>query len=123
MAGAKPEDFDSKLAILKTAGLDIAQPQTNGNTIYHLAVAKNNLALLKRLKAFNADINAKNKDGITALQKAAMIAKDDVILKYLVEAGAKKDIKSDFEETAFDLASANETLGKDKISLEFLKPD
>ncbi len=115
-------DFQSKLDILKSAGLDISKTQANGNTIYHLAVAKNDIGLLKMLSGINGvDINAKNKEGFTALHKAAMISKDDTILKFLISAGAKKDIQTSFSETAFDLASENENFSSKKISTEFLK--
>ena len=67
------------------------------------------------------DINAKNKDGLTALHKAAMISKDDAILKYLVSIGAKKEITTDFDESAYALAKENESLTTNKIALEFLK--
>ena len=69
----------------------------------------------------NIDINAANKEGFTALHKAAMLGKDDVVLKYLISLGAKKDIKTSFSETAFDLASENENFSKQNISLAFLK--
>ncbi len=77
--------------------------------------------MLKKLAAVNIDINAKNKDGLTALHKAAMIAKNDNILNYLLSNGAKKDIKTDFDESAYDLAKENETLSKNNISIEILK--
>ncbi len=114
-------EFDNKLNILKKNGINIASPQGDGSTLYHIAVVKNDLALLKTLQPLGIDINAKNKEGITALHKAAMVSKDDVILKYLLEAGAKKDISTNFKETAFDLASENETLTKNKVSVNFLK--
>jgi len=121
MGGPKPEDFDTKLNILKEKGLDIAAPQKDGNTLYHLAVAKNDLSLVKRVQALGIDINAKNKEGITALHKAALIAKDDVMLKYLLSIDAKKDAVTGFKETAFDLAKENETLTKNKADITFLK--
>ncbi|MDR6562200.1 MULTISPECIES: ankyrin repeat domain-containing protein [unclassified Arcicella] len=119
--GPKPEDFETKLKLLQAKGLNVLAPQKNGNTLYHLAVAKSDLSLLKRLQPLGIDINAKNSEGITALHKAAMIAKDDNILKYLVSIGAAKDAQTNFKETAFDLASENETLSKAKISINFLK--
>jgi len=120
-AGPKPEDFDTKLNILKQAGLDITAAQKDGNTLYHLAVAKNDLSLVKRVQPLGIDINAKNKEGITALHKAALIAKDDVMLKYLLSIDAKKDAVTSFKETAFDLANENETLTKNKADITFLK--
>ncbi|RZA03758.1 MAG: ankyrin repeat domain-containing protein [Sphingobacteriaceae bacterium] len=115
------DDFDAKLAILTEKGLDFTAPQKDGNTFYHLAVAKNNLALVKRLQPLGIDINLKNKEGFTALHKAALIAKDDVMMQYLISAGAKKDITTNFNETAFDLATENEALTKNKVSVNFLK--
>ncbi|MBC7758214.1 MAG: ankyrin repeat domain-containing protein [Phormidesmis sp. FL-bin-119] len=113
--------FVSKLRMLQDKGLNPATPQKNGNTLYHLAVAKNDLSLLERVALLNIDINAKNKEGYTALHKAAMSAKDERIIKYLLEIGAKKDTKTEFDETAYDLAGENESLLKNKISIDFLK--
>ncbi|AUD07369.1 ankyrin repeat domain-containing protein [Spirosoma pollinicola] len=120
-SGPKTDDFTAKLALLQGKGIDMKAPQKNGNTLYHLAVAKNDLSLLKRLEPLQIDVNARNKDGITALHKAAMISKDDTLLKYLLSIGAKKDISTNFKETAFDLASENESLSKNNISVNFLK--
>ncbi len=114
-------DFEAKLAILTKAGLDMKQPQADGNTLYHLAVAKNDVALLQIVNTMNVDVNATNKEGFTALHKAAMLGKDDAVMKYLLSVGAKKDIKTSFSETAFDLASENENFSKQNISLGFLK--
>lgn len=120
-AAAQQDEFETKLGLLKTKGLDFTAPQKNGNTLYHLAVAKNDVSLLKRLQPLGIDINSKNTEGITALHKAAMIAKDDAILKYLISIGAKKDAITNFKETAFDLASENESLSKSNVSVNFLK--
>jgi len=125
--GPRPEsapitdDFAAKMKLLQDKGLDIKAPQKNGNTLYHLAVAKNDIGLLKRLEPLQLDVNARNKEGITALHKAAMVSKDDTLLKYLLSIGAKKDIPTNFKETAFDLASENESLTKNNVSVNFLK--
>ncbi|WP_456312419.1 ankyrin repeat domain-containing protein [Pseudomonas shirazensis] len=119
--GSKNDDFGDKLTVLKSKGIDFAVPQKDGNTILHTAIIKNNVNLLKKLEGLNVDINAKNKEGLTVLHKAAMVAKDDVVLKYLIELGAKKDIKTEFDETAYDLAKENEILKKNNTSVEFLK--
>ncbi|MBO0950136.1 ankyrin repeat domain-containing protein [Fibrella forsythiae] len=117
----RPDDFTAKLNLLQEKGLDVKAPQKNGNTLYHLAVAKNDLSLVKRLEPLQIDVNSKNNEGITALHKAAMISKDDTLMKYLLSIGAKKDIATNFKETAFDLASENESLSKNNVSVNFLK--
>lgn len=115
------DSFDAKVKLLQDKGLNLAAAQKDGSTLYHFAIAKNDLALLKKLAALNIDVNAKNKDGMTALHKAAMVAKDDTLLKYLVSIGAKKDINTEFDETAYALAKENESLTKNNVSVEFLK--
>ncbi|HPF97690.1 MAG TPA: ankyrin repeat domain-containing protein, partial [Mangrovimonas sp.] len=88
---------------------------------YHLAVEKNSMPLLEMASNLTVDVNTKNGEGNTALHLAAMKAKDETILKYLLKLGAKKEILTNFQETAFDLASENELLTKNNISIDFLK--
>lgn len=119
-AGAKTADFSLKMKALQDAGLRLTAPQKNGNTLYHLAVSKD-VSLVQVLFPLGIDVNLKNNEGTTALHKAAMIAKDDRLMKYLLSIGAKKDLTTSFGETAFDLATENESLSKNNISLNFLK--
>ena len=114
-------DFAEKLAIIKNAGVNFDASQHEGNSLYHLAVAKNDVNLLKQLESLNLNLNVENKEGMTALHKAALVAKDDTVLKYLIAKGAKKDILTEFDESAYDLAKENETLLENKVSLDFLK--
>ncbi len=119
---AKGQDpFEAKVKLLQDKGLNLAAAQKDGSTLYHLAVVKNDFTLVKKLAPLNIDVNAKNKDGLTALHKAAMISKDDSILKYLLSIGAKKDINTEFDESAYALAKENESLTKSNVSIEFLK--
>ncbi|PQJ72458.1 ankyrin repeat domain-containing protein [Polaribacter butkevichii] len=115
----KPEIFDAKLNVLEKNGLVINQLQNSGNTLLHIATQENNLPLLKRLAAFKIDVNTLNKESLSALQIAVMKAKNTEIIKYLLSIGADKNIKTDFDESIFDLASENELLKKQQIN--FLK--
>ncbi|WP_313377155.1 ankyrin repeat domain-containing protein [Chishuiella sp.] len=115
------KDFEQKLAIITKSGLNLSTPQTDGSTLYMTAVTKNDLDLLKLLATLKIDVNAQNADGMTALHRAAFVAQDDAVLKYLLSIGAKKDIKTEFDETAYDLASENEYLKENNISVDFLK--
>ncbi|WP_103071784.1 ankyrin repeat domain-containing protein [Aquimarina sediminis] len=119
----KVDLFKAKKEVLTQNGLDLSLSQKDGNTIYHLAVDKNDLDLLKTIHSYgyDIDINAKNLEGITALHKAAMTAKNDKILSYLLSIGADKTIKTNFEESVFDLASENEILKVNDVNIKFLK--
>lgn len=114
-------NFENKLQILQSKGVKLNSIQENGNTLYHFAANEDNLALMKRLSEFDIPVNAVNNQGMTALHLAAMKAKDVSMIKFLLEIGADKTVKTDFEETAFILASENEVLQKQNIELNFLK--
>jgi len=121
LSALKADAFNAKMQVLQDKGFNITTPQKDGSTLYHLAITKNDLGLLKRIEPLKVDVNVKNKEGLTPLLKAAMVAKDDIILKYLLSIGAKKEATTDFKETAYDLAKENEFLTKNKISIDFLK--
>lgn len=113
------KEFKNKLALLEAKGLHVSKPQKNGNTLIHLAVEKQNLSMLKFIKKYNIDIDAKNPQGLTALQKAVMTAKNDTIIKYLIANKADQTVETDFSETLYDLAKENEALKN--IDISFLK--
>lgn len=120
-SGEQKDDMAEKLKTLQSKGVDFSKAQSEGNTLYHTAIVKTDLNLLKKLESLNINIDALNEEGMTVLHKAALISKNDEILKYLLSLGAKKDIKTEFGETAYDLASENEYLTKNKINIDFLK--
>lgn len=115
-----PRDFDAKAKALSKAGLDLKATQSDKKTVWHLAMDKNDLALLKKVQAFGADINAKDEQGNTVLHYAAMKSRNTDILKYLVAHGADISSTTEFGETAYDLAQENELLAKNKVNLDFL---
>lgn len=114
------EEFLQKLAGLQKLGVDFKATQKDGSTLYHLAVAKNDLDLFKALESLEIDVNAQDQDGMTVLHRAAMMAKDDVVLKYLIQLGADKSTLTEFDESVYDLASENESLKENNINLDFL---
>lgn len=120
-AAPQQDDFAIKLDALQAKGLDFTKTFKDGETVFHVAADKGDVNILKKIAGVKADINAQDKDGNTALHKAALVAKNDESLKYLVSLGADKSIKTEFGETAYDLAKENEILAKDNVSIEFLK--
>ena len=117
----KIDEFKNKIKLVEDYGFNIKETQGNGDTLYHLAIDKNSIELLQWIQSLNININAKNKDGYTALHKAIMTASDDKIIKFLIKYGADKTIKTDFGESVYDLAKENELLQKNKINIKFLK--
>lgn len=119
--GKEKENFKEKAQILENHMVDFSVQQAGNNTLYHIAIEKQDLELLKFLEAYNIDINAKNNQGLSVLHLAAMKAKDATILQYLISKGADKKAITSFDETVYDLASENEQLKANQIDINFLK--
>lgn len=83
-----------------------------------IATSKENEYLINFLTEKGADINAKNKEGLTALQLAAMKGENTEFIKFLIAKGADKDVQTEFGETVYELAKNNELL---EGRLKFLK--
>lgn len=115
------DEFQQKANLLSAHGLSIVEYQQDGNSLYHLALETNDVKLLQWVQKQNVDINVKNQNGLTPLHQAVMTAKDDSILKYLLSIGADKTIKTNFEESVYDLALENELLTKNNVDIQFLK--
>ena len=99
----------------------MAAVQGDGSNAYHIAIAKNDTALLEKVSTFGADINQKNKEGYTPLHRAAMLSADDTLMKSLLTMGADKSVQTEFGETAYELAAENESFKKNNVNLNFLK--
>lgn len=119
--GNSIEDIKEKLKILESKGVSLSSSNQNGMTLYHIAVTKNDLPLLKLLENKGIDINKQDREGMTPLHRAASMSKNDTILKYLLSQGANKHLKTELDETAYDLAKENEYLKVNHIDIEFLK--
>lgn len=117
------DPFSEKMKLLQKHGLDVASPQRDGSTLYHVAVSKESIDLIEKLSNLNLniDINAISDEGLTPLHRAALIAHDDKILKLLLHLGADKYVLSDMDETAYDIAQENGYLKENKIDISFLK--
>ncbi|MFC5048618.1 ankyrin repeat domain-containing protein [Aquimarina hainanensis] len=117
----KENDFDKKVALLKKHGWNSQISEGNGSTLFHIAMEKHSIPLLKKIHAMGININTKDKNGNTALHLAAMKSKNPKILKYLMTIGADKKIVTEFNESVYDLATENELLKENNSSLNFLK--
>jgi len=113
------KQFNEKWNLLLQKGVNMLHVQNENNNLLHLAVTKNNTDLLDKIANLKIEINAKNNNGLTPLHIAAMTANNTEIIKHLIKLGAKINVLTDFEETAYDLALENEFLNKNDI--EFLK--
>jgi ankyrin repeat protein len=113
--------FEKKASLLISKGLSVTHPQSNGNSLYHLAVETNNTNLIKWVNSKKVEINKKNNDGMTPLHIAIRTAKNDTIIQLLLNLGADKTIKTVFGESTLELAMENEVLKENYTDLSFLK--
>ena len=114
-------EFENKLNILLEVGVETKDLNSKGETIFHLAIEKNNTSLLEKFINIGLDINKADKNGMTPLHCAAMKAKNLEIVEFLIQHGGDKKAKTNFGETAYDLALENEILNKTKANIKILK--
>lgn len=114
--------FAAKLALLSERGLPLALPLADGTTLYHRAVAHQSLRMLELVSKLGIDINAMSAEGMTALHHAALVSRDDKMLRALIELGADRTLRSEMmEETAYEMARDNEYLRRRGVDVSFLK--
>ncbi|NQY04661.1 MAG: ankyrin repeat domain-containing protein [Flavobacteriaceae bacterium] len=106
---------------LNTSGVKAANRYTNGNTLAHIAIEKESDFLLNKSLALGVDINLKNGLNLSPLHLAAMKSKDKNLLSILLKNGADKSSKTEYNESAYDLAQENEILATNNVRLGFLK--
>lgn len=94
-------DFDSIHTFIENAD----RRDLNGRTKLMDAAKKGNLKLVENLIYSNANLNAKDNDGWTALMFAARFCPDVKIVRTLIKNGADQNLKNDYGITALKLAS------------------
>lgn len=111
-----------KMNLLNQKGFDFSKLSSNGNSMLYYAVATNNIATIKKaLELDKQHINTLNHEGNAPIHKAALLARNTEVLKLLVAHGASKTTKTEFEETAYELAESNDYLKQKNIDISFLK--
>jgi len=118
------KDYQEKLRMLYTFGFSNNKIQANNNTLFHVAVHFKNKEVVQYLfdtEKENININAYNKDFLTPLHLAATSDQDGVMLQLLVKLGADIHKKTEYGESAYELAIENEMLKKNNVDLNFLK--
>ncbi|TRZ41173.1 ankyrin repeat domain-containing protein [Robertkochia solimangrovi] len=115
------ETFEHILGVLKVNGADFKDVQENGNNLFHLAVLKQDPYLITKAARIGISPNEKNNEGLTALHLAAMKAGNPELISLVLNEGGDKEIRTDFEESAYDLAMENEMLTEFRNDLSILK--
>ncbi len=120
-SAGRQDQFEEILALLIAEDLNMQATQQGGDNLLHIAVDKQSPYLIELALAQGVDINAKNDNGLAPLHYAAMKAKDASLLNHLIEKGADTNIKTDFDESVYDLAAENELLKKSGFNPDNLK--
>ncbi len=98
------ENVDVALFLIsKTNNINYA---SNLGTALMAAVMKGNLQLINALLERKVNLNAQDDEGKTALHIATLTNQNDIV-KLLLKEGAKKEIKSNFNESPLDIARSN----------------
>nr|BAA11348.1 ankyrin motif [Homo sapiens] len=93
--------------ILLNFGADPDLRDIRYNTVLHYAVCGQSLSLVEKLLEYEADLEAKNKDGYTPLL-VAVINNNPKMVKFLLEKGADVNASDNYQRTALILAVSGE---------------
>jgi ankyrin repeat protein len=110
--------FVDKLELLEKQGLKVDQTTKKGKTLLHLAAEEGSQRMIEVLVGrYKIDLEAKNQNGLTALQIAVMTGQNLELAKSFIRLGADMNVKTEFDETLYDLAKENEALKGVDISI------
>ena len=108
---------------LEAAGLDGNGSYENQNTLAHIAIEKHSPALLQKAIALGVNLNSRNEMNLTPLHLAAMKSTNEELIILLIDNGANKKLRTNYDESPYDLAAENEILTNQSVNLSFLKID
>ncbi|MEM6687683.1 MAG: ankyrin repeat domain-containing protein [Bacteroidota bacterium] len=108
---------------LQNKGVQVAKQYEDGNTLAHIAIEENSDFLLQKAIDLGVNLNQKNDINLSPLHLAAMKAEDTKLITILLANGANKNIRTDFNESPYDMALQNELLEKEKTDIALLKID
>jgi ankyrin repeat protein len=114
-------DLQSKMELVKAANYDFNSKFANSENMLTLAAIKDDVRLFEILMHYKINMNHMNEEGLTVLHKVALNTKTDKVLRYLIENNADRNIKTEMDETAYELALDNEVLKANNINFDFLK--
>jgi hypothetical protein len=103
---------------VKTAlkkGADVNSRHLNQNTALHAASVQSKYDIMKQLMEAGADVNAKNKDGLTPLMMVAFETGDAVAALALIQGKARVNEKDPSGITALDLAKDNHAKDRERF--------
>ena len=103
-------------------GFDVeSYVQKTGDNALHIATSRNALGTVQKLLRLNANVNAKNINGTTALMKACKAQKIDMVKKLLQETGIEVNSKNNNGDTALVISLRYGNTETENIPLQLLR--
>lgn len=99
-------------------GADPDKKDAKGDTLLHMAVGNTNHQYLELIRTYGPDVNAKNADNTTAVDRAVAMSRNDFAIKQLIEMKATIDYRNKFGNTILHTVSHNPYAGH--LIIEFL---